>query len=136
MPVATVDIEVMGIVQNGDQKVQLTVTPWLREVTQGEHIFWNVTQGGGATVNNFKIKDKGGSNRYGKNRRDFPGPLVQPTPHEVQTGGPMTLPSQAVGPPHHRVDGDVEDYTIELEIEFPAGQIHRIVLDPDYRVRP
>jgi hypothetical protein len=119
-------------------RIEITVDPWLREVTRGEEITWTLDNPNpNALVANWSIVDKptNAVGRPGKRGRAGLRGLGQAD--VIWATQPIHLPS--VNPPQGGnpnipavQDGDIESYSIHIDLNNGTN----ITLDPDYRVRP
>jgi hypothetical protein len=117
-------------------RIEITVDPWLREVTQGEEITWTLDNPN-ALVADWSIVDKPANavGRPGKRGRSGLRGLAQAG--AIWATQPIHLPSvdpPAGGNPNipQVQDGDIESYSIQIDLTNGTN----ITLDPDYRVRP
>ena len=97
------------------------VSPWLREINDGDSIEWKVVEAGNFDVD-FELLDKQGQNRL--------PPSQTPIDNAGKRRGPFDrTPAQR---------GRIERYNIRLTIteRNADATLLEVILDPDYRVRP
>jgi len=139
-----VDVDV--VYRNPQRGVQVIVDPWDAEMWNGYHCTWNVSSAPGGpnqavTIKSFWVRGGLGRGRITRPLANH-DPLAGDDPTKKRRHGPFSLHPSCDQDPNCNgaqstdVDPPLEAYEIIIDLVLPGGAEKRVVIDPDYRVRP